>query len=124
MLILNPIQGCKPTADYNFFIVRSTKSAPKGFHHVPELSPPKSLFFEVQKWKKQGLWPSKWEDYRSSFVNSMSSGILAEYLDHLEELLKDGHSVQLVCYCPDHSECHKTIIGDYFFDKGYEVDYR
>lgn len=38
-------------------------------------------------------------------------------------ILKDGHIVQLICYCPDPSKCHRTIIGDYIFDKGYEVDY-
>lgn len=123
MLILNQIQNCQPTADYNFFIVRSAKSIPKGFHHVPQLSPPKKLFFQVQKWKKEGLWPDMWDEYRNQFIAEMETGELGEYLGYLEELLNEGCTVQLVCFCPDPSRCHRTIIGDYFLEKGYDVDF-
>lgn len=122
-LILNPIRECKPSADYNFFIVRSAKSVPKGFHHIPELSPPKSLFFQAQRWKKEGSMSDHFEDYRLAFAKHMQEGELAEYLDHLEDLLKQDVTVQIVCFCPDPTRCHRTIIGDYFFDKGYDVEF-
>lgn len=122
-LILNSIGGCEASCDYNFFIVRSAKSVPKGFHHIPELSPSSKLFFTVQKWKKELQWPDRWEDYRSAFVEEMSSGVLAEFLGYLEELLSDGNTVQLVCFCPNLYDCHRSIIGDYYQDLGYKVEY-
>jgi uncharacterized protein YeaO (DUF488 family) len=122
ILMTRSIQGCQPIADINLFIVRSAKSIPKGFTHIPELSPSPKLFGQYLDWKKNGLWPEKWDKYKAAFLLEMRSSEMRELLDLIQLRLDEGKSVQLICFCPDCNYCHRDIHAEYFEDLGYTVN--
>ena len=42
-------------------------------------------------------------------------------LKTIKRMLEEGKDVAVYCFCEDVSKCHRSIIGDLFEKKGFEV---
>ncbi len=122
ILKISSIQGCQPSCDINLFIVRSCKSVPKGFTHIPGLAPSSELFYKYWDWKKHNQWPSKWPEYVNAFVEEMKQPEMAKLIRLIKERLDQGKSVQLTCFCPDELYCHRSLIAELFEHWGYIIE--
>lgn len=125
-----------------YLIVRKpVHGIPRGFIHVPELSPSLSLFEQAQLWKqniftkeeleklpnqiassKKEVWWSLYVDRFKKELVERSDMVLA--LRNLSKELSAGEDVWLFCYCKDVHYCHRGLIGEYGKTLGWMVDFR
>jgi uncharacterized protein YeaO (DUF488 family) len=125
------------------FIVRSmSKVTPEALHkhglvHVPQLSPSSALFSDyINRWLKgdftaeersiisKGSTNSWWDVYTQRFVVEMQSrNDMRKCLQRIEDLLNQGVNVLLVCYCTNPFRCHRGILGYYFMQRGFQVNF-
>lgn len=120
-IILCSINSLDVTADIKLFIARVKPKGIQGWIHVPQLAPSAKLFNQYIFWRRQGLWPGKWETYKRQFVTEMK--VMDNYLARVEQRLNEGKDVALACYCKQVNYCHRKLVGDYFKNKGYKVIY-
>ena len=84
--------------------------------HLPQLSPSKKLLLNY----KDGN--IDWEMYTTIFKEEMKSHDMKRALNRTQELLDEGKDITIICYCKDRNTCHRSLIGDYFEELGYEVN--
>jgi uncharacterized protein YeaO (DUF488 family) len=98
--------------DETWAIVRSYKKNIMGIKQVPELSPSSSLFSLYLRLKKEGSWGFNTfqEKYVPTFLKEMCSKEARNKLNELYKLDKEGKNICLVCYCPNETLCHRSII--------------
>lgn len=81
---------------------------------VKELSPSKELLLQYKE-------DDNWEEYIGSFNAEMiNRKDMVAMLQTVKDLLDKGKSVCFTCYEKDYSRCHRSLLGRYFQDKGYE----
>lgn len=101
--------------DETWAIVRSMKKPIPGVIHVPELSPSLNLFWKYLSWKKSGAWNA--DTFQNYYVKQFLTELIqnkdAAYPALNQLCLKDnnGKNICLVCYCPDETLCHRSIIA-------------
>lgn len=104
--------------DYNacddvWAIVRSMKNPSKHIKHVPEISPSLNLFFKAKKLMKENQWNKQTFDtiYVPQFLKEMHEEQAINILNKLYQIDKNGGKICLVCFCPDETMCHRSIIA-------------
>ncbi|MDF2880001.1 MAG: hypothetical protein K0R54_558 [Clostridiaceae bacterium] len=125
-----------------FFIVRKPVGGiPKGFIHVPQLSPSIELFDKTQKWKKNEFNDDEIKElktnnisltdksawlyfYKTEFYYELNNRPdMVRALNNLMYQLDEAEEIYLFCYCKNLEECHRYLIGQFIQNKGYKVDY-
>lgn len=125
-----------------YLIVRKPVSGiPKGFTHLPQMSPSMGLFKDTYRWKKHQFTESEkrrleelsinkddaftwWELYKPRFIKEMKNQDFKKAIDFLVRDMQEGRDSWLLCYCKDAEHCHRILVGKYLEDMGFEVDYR
>ncbi len=94
-------------------IVRSLKHPNPHLKQVTELSPSWDLFKTFQELKQAGDWNQKTfqEIYVPRFLTQMKGTEARNRLNQLYLRDKAGESLALVCFCPDETLCHRSIIA-------------
>lgn len=86
---------------------------------VPQLAPSPELFSQSQAWKRKGIWPDMWEEYKKRFLLEMT--FKKKYLDRIVQRLQEDKTVAFGCFCTDFNACHRDIIANYIASQGFEV---
>lgn len=91
-------------------IVRFLKYTNPRIRHVPELSPSWQLFKTYLSLKNKGQWNE--ETFRTMYVPRFLMEMRGKVQqDLLNELFNTKKHICLVCFCPDESLCHRSIVG-------------
>ncbi len=109
--------------DECWVIVRSLKYSIRNTKHVPELSPPKDLFYDYLNWSKAGQWNRyKFDnEYVPRFIEYLHTNEQAKNkLNELFNLCKTK-DILIVCFCVDERVCHRSIIAGLLQSKGIKV---
>lgn len=86
----------------------------KNLFLVKELSPSSGLLLDYKK-------NNSWDDYVERFTHEMHyRKDMANMLYRLQGYLEKGNDVYLLCYEKDCTRCHRSLIGEYFQDRGIE----
>lgn len=107
-------------------IVRSLKNCPKWMQQVPELSPKLDLFFAYRQLANEGRW--NYSAFQNMYVPKFMQGLAddrqatADKLNYLWRQDKAGKKIALVCFCPDESTCHRSIIAGMLQGAGCNVE--
>ena len=111
--------------DYNeiWAIVRSLKHPNPHIEQIQDLSPSWDLFSKFQNLKKAGNWNQKTfqEIYVPQFLNEMKSKNARKRLNELYLKDRAKKRIALICFCPDESLCHRSIIAGLLQGCGCEV---
>ena len=88
-----------------------------------ELAPSKELFnWYINLKKSNSLYEGWFKDYRKVYLNQMKNNNKSlNALKTIKRMLEEGNDVAVYCFCEDVSKCHRSIIGDLFEKKGFEV---
>ena len=67
-----------------------------------------------------------WEAYKKAYnleldLLNLKDKRVNKTLWSIDYFLKLGYDVQFVCFCTNPKYCHRSIIGEYFENRGYEV---
>lgn len=103
-------------------IVRSLKN-PGRMKHVPELSPSWDLFKKYLALRDAGKWNTKtFQDiYVPIFLKEMHTKTAINKLNELVRLDRQRKHIALVCFCPDKTTCHRSIITGMLQNVGIQV---
>lgn len=107
-----------------YAIVRSMKSQSNWIQQLPELSPSPQLFRSYLNLKQANMWSrSAFETtYVPTFLHEMRhSQAAANALNMIAALDNQGKNIALVCFCPDETLCHRSIIAGLFQGAGHAV---
>ena len=78
----------------------------------PRLAPSSALLFQVNNWKKQGMWNQ--ETFDKKFVDEFIDESLEQpFADAMNDIFKRseaGEKIALACYCGDECMCHRRIV--------------
>lgn len=126
-----------------YLIVRKpVNKVPKGFIHLPHLSPSAELLEKAQRWKrkefndKEKLELSKlkikiesndawWALYKPIFRKELKTRKdVNQGIDIIRRNFNQGKDIYLFCYCKDLDRCHRALVGKYLEKMGFEVDFR
>ena len=93
-------------------VVRSLKN-PGRMGHVPALSPSWELFRKYLRLRDTGQWneASFQEIYVPVFLKEMQFESARRKLNELVWLDRNGKRICLVCFCPDETLCHRSILA-------------
>lgn len=88
-----------------------------------ELAPSKELFsWYINLKNNNNLYEGWFEDYRKVYLNQLKNNNKAlKSLKIIKMMLEEGKDVAVYCFCQDVNKCHRSIIGDLFEKKGFEV---
>ena len=87
-----------------------------------ELAPSKELFTWYINNKNKVDW---FDDYKKIYLNQLKVNKKAlNTLSEIREMLDSGKNVCLMCFCKDVTKCHRSLVGNLFVKKGYEVIYK
>ena len=99
-----------------WLIVRQLSAVPRNprnnIRHVRVLSPSKRLLFESKDAQRRKIWDQEYFDniYAPAFLSEMLGDPQAmQALNELAELSK-SKDVLIACYCPDESQCHRSLV--------------
>lgn len=70
----------------------------------------------LAKYKTTG----NWDEYVAEFTDQMDMVVTWNALKRVENMLKVGRDVCLICYEKDYTRCHRSILGRYFQGLGFE----
>lgn len=114
--------------DYSKFdevwaIVRTFKHPTPNIKHIPELSPSWYLLKTYLSLKKSNRWNQETFNtyYLPQFLFEMKTQQFQNKLTEIEKMHYSGKNICLVCFCPEESLCHRSIIAGYFQNKGIPV---
>ena len=75
----------------------------------PRLGPSASLLARTRQ--RQKTHPATcWDEYRQQFLTEMRRPDAIEALRRVRAILDSGVTVTLLCYCPDESRCHRSLV--------------
>jgi uncharacterized protein YeaO (DUF488 family) len=80
---------------------------------VKALSPSQTLLLEYKQ-------NNDWDWYMEEFKKEMQGMNMMATLKQLEEALRVGKDICLICYEKDYTRCHRSILGQYFQNKGFQ----
>lgn len=105
--------------DINLMIVRSYKETITGIQWFPRLAPSQSLrSFTISNKDRDGFW----ELFHAKFNQELVSNEKQIGLSLVEDLVQQGHEVNLVCYCEDSSKCHRSDVYKALINRGIECE--
>jgi len=126
-----------------YFIVRRPVSGiPKGFIHLPHLSPSAELLENAQRWKRKEFNDEErlkllkkyidiesddawWVLYEPIFRKELEiRKDVRKGIEIIRKDIQDRRDVYLFCYCKDVDRCHRVLVGEYLEQMGFEVDFR
>ena len=126
-----------------YLIVRKPVSGiPKGFIHLPHLSPSAELLENAQRWKRKEfnneeklkLLKQKidtesndawWILYKPIFEKELETRKdVKKGTEIIKSDIQNGIDVYLFCYCKNVDRCHRVLVGEYLEQMGFEVDFR
>ena len=116
MITIGSFKDMSNEYDEIWIIVRSLKSTPyvpnTQIFHVPALSPSPDLFHKYLTWRDNGEWNEDTfqNKYVPQFLYEMHSQESQQTLQTLIEHHNQGNKILLVCYCPNESMCHRSIV--------------
>lgn len=95
-------------------IVRLMKNPTEKMKQVIELAPSSELFVSFRLAKKSGLWNE--EFFQANYVPKFLEDICRnqkskDKLNELYSLDRAGKRICLVCFCPDETICHRSIVA-------------
>lgn len=114
MIAIKSIKNVKyEEFDETWAIVRSMKNPSKHIKQVPELSPSLNLFFKYRTLVQENKWNKQTFDtiYVPQFLKEMHEEQSINILNKLYQIDKKGGKICLVCFCPDETMCHRSIIA-------------
>lgn len=124
MIAIRRISDVKPGEyDSVWAIVRSMKKQSPWMQQVPELSPSWDLFKKYRSLHESGQWDlSAFENlYVPQFLDEMKAPESRARLNELYARSKTER-IALVCFCPNETMCHRSIIGGLLQGTGCQVD--
>lgn len=95
-------------------IVRSYSRPIEGVEWIEALSPSTLLFHKYLELRNSGKWneESFSKFYVPQFLTDLKSNLYAKQcLNYLAEHSEMGERICLMCYCPDETLCHRSIIA-------------
>lgn len=109
--------------DQVWAIVRSYKGQSDWIKQVPVLSPSWDLFGKYRDLKSDNNWNDQTfrSVYLPQFLSEMRSDEARQALNVLYRLDKAGQNIALVCFCPDETMCHRSIIAGLLQGVGCDV---
>lgn len=98
--------------DNVYAIVRSLKSRSDKIQQLADLSPSTSLFYEYRNLANAGNWSKQTFDkiYVPKFLQQMHEPTAMNALNKIYTLSKQ-ENLALICFCPDETLCHRSIIA-------------
>lgn len=104
-------------------IVRSMKNPSKYIKHVPDISPSLNLFFKAKRLMKENKWNKQTfnEIYVPQFLQEMNTQLAYDTLNKIYQIDKTNGKLCLVCFCPDETMCHRSIIAGILQGVGCDV---
>lgn len=103
---------------------RITRAGPtiKGVKRVLDFAPSNALFDHYQhEWK--GRDPEQWWPlYERRFVKYLADHRNGRTVELLQQLVRSGKTVALVCFCSDSRYCHRSLVARFLRDKGLPVE--
>ena len=126
MVKIDTIRNVKKNTDVkrHFAIVRSMKNPIAGVKQVDTLSPSKELFFWYLNCKKQGNWTNDMFEkfYVPRFVSELKNNpkackLISEIVEHSKY-----ENICLYCFCPDETECHRSIVAGILLGAGADIE--
>ena len=124
MIIVTSISGASRTQfDRTYAIVRSMRHTSSWIRQLPVLSPGTDLFFKYRRWVQEGVWGQEkfQKEYVPQFLEEMTEQPAREMLNELYRRSADGERIQLCCFCPDETLCHRSIIAGLLQGAGAHV---
>ncbi|MBD5584299.1 MAG: DUF488 domain-containing protein [Clostridia bacterium] len=127
MIFIGRINEVKPGEyDETYAIVRSMKNPSPWMAQLVALSPSKALFFDYLSLKKAGTWNADTfkERYVPMFMQEIAQPAPRKVLEQLVEYDRMGRKMALVCFCPDETLCHRSIVAGILQGMGADVRLR
>lgn len=125
MITIKSIKNVKyEDHDHVWAIVRSMKYQNPNITQVAALSPPQELFRKYLEWRDLGVWTHELflEKYVPEFLTYIHEDYWAQrFLGALVEFDRAGKDICLVCFCPDETLCHRSIIAGLLQGMGCNV---
>lgn len=106
------------------FGVRYAKFQIDGFKIDSRLSPYKELLLTCKKFEKDGSWNQELFNsfYKPNFLSGLKNEEAYNALTEIQNHLNNGENVVFVCYCKHASMCHRSIIADFFKQRGFQTE--
>ncbi len=117
MITIHSFQQARNLSQYDsvWAIVRSLKSKSSQIEQHTELSPSKDLFFLYLQLKKEGHWNKTTFQsmYVPQFLYELKYGAEngKSALNNLWKRDKIGENICLLCFCPNETLCHRSIVA-------------
>ena len=114
MITIKSIRNVKyDEYDEVWAIVRSMKNKSDKIKQVQALSPSLDLFFKYQRLAKAGEWNEQTfrDIYVPQFLHEIKNDEAYAYLNQLFFADKAGKNICVVCFCPNETMCHRSIIA-------------
>ena len=105
--------------DINLFIVRNPKSNINSVSVFQYLAPSHELYTFYLKNKDSEGW---WNVYKGIFQKELQSTEKQLGLALVRDYVHDGFNVNLICYCSDYKQCHRSLVAEELRKMGVEVD--
>ena len=105
-------------------IVRSMKNPNPNIRQMQALSPSWDLFGWYRQTKSDGMWDidAFRDGYTPRFLKEMTADEPTAMLNELYRRSKAGENIALVCFCPDETLCHRSIVAGLLAGAGAEVE--
>jgi uncharacterized protein YeaO (DUF488 family) len=103
--------------DINFAIVRNYKETITGVQQFSRLAPSTDLYhFAMCNKDKDGFW----ELYHEAFNRELLCNEKQVGLAIIEDMYNQGFEINLMCYCKDPKQCHRSDVYDALVARGLE----
>ena len=131
----------KPNKKY-FIVRKPVGRMPKGFIHMPQLSPSVNLLKNALRWKKGQFTKNEiaklnntnisyntknawWYLYVPRFKRELSTRIdVQKAVRKIKNESSIGINIYLFCYCKELNKCHRLLVGKHLEQKGLNIDFR
>ena len=105
--------------DITFAIVRSMKEPISGIQQFTRLAPSQGLYnFALNNKNRENFF----ELYHEAFNEELLSHEKQVGLAIIEDLVQTGRELNLVCYCPDANQCHRSAVYTALKSRGIECE--
>lgn len=138
---IKKIKYKNPSKKY-LIVRRPVGRMPKGFIHMPQLSPSVGLLKNTLRWKKgqftkdeitklnnmsinHNVKDAWWHLYVPLFKKELNTRIdVQKAVEKIRNESNAGINVYLVCYCKELSKCHRLLVGKHLKQMNLNVDFR
>lgn len=116
---LSELSSVEYAGDVNLFIVRNQKSPIVGLQHFKQLAPSEELYTFFYNNKGNENW---WEVFSAAFKEELKQHEKQVGLHIVQDFVRQGLRVNLVCYCGDFMHCHRSLVAEELEHIGLEVN--